>query len=144
MLSAAALMWVLDRRLPLAHWIDHPWNRLGGVPAAAGIGVAAAALARFRRAQTTVNPLDLSKSSQLVTGGVFRMSRNPMYLGLSLLLVGWALWLGSASPWLIAVMFVALITRMQIIPEEQALGTLFGEQYLAYRRRTARWLGVAR
>jgi protein-S-isoprenylcysteine O-methyltransferase Ste14 len=111
MLSAGALSWVLDRRLPLADWIDHPWNTLGGVPAAAGI---------------------------------FRVTRNPIYLGLSLLLVGWALWLGSASPWLIAALLVALITRLQIIPEEQALGTLFGEQYLAYRRRTARWIGVAR
>jgi protein-S-isoprenylcysteine O-methyltransferase Ste14 len=51
---------------------------------------------------------------------------------------------GGSSPWLMPALFVALITRVQIITEEQALGTLFGEQYLAYRRRTARWIGVAR
>jgi protein-S-isoprenylcysteine O-methyltransferase Ste14 len=144
MVFAGALMWVLDRRLPLAHWLDPPWNRLALVPAALGVGIAAAALARFRQAQTTANPVDLSKSSRLVTDGIFRVSRNPMYLGLSLLLIGWALWLGSASPWFIPPLFVVLITRVQIIPEEQALGALFGEQYLAYRRRAARWIGAAR
>jgi protein-S-isoprenylcysteine O-methyltransferase Ste14 len=105
LLSAGALMWVLDRQLPLAHWIDHPWNRLAAVP---------------------------------VVAGIFRVSRNPMYLGFSLLPVGWALRLGSASPWLIAALFVAVITQVQIIAEEQALGTLFGKQCLVYRRRAAR------
>jgi protein-S-isoprenylcysteine O-methyltransferase Ste14 len=144
MIFAGALMWVLDRRLPLTHWLEPPWNGLALAPAAVGVGIAAAALARFRQAQTTVNPVDLSKSSRLVTDGIFRVSRNPMYLGLLLLLIGWALWLGSASPWFIPPLFVMLITRVQIIAEEQALGALFGEQYLAYRRRAARWIGVAR
>jgi len=144
MLVAGALMWALDRWLPLAHWIDPPWNRMGAVPVALGIAVAAAALARLPQAQTTANPVDLSKSSRLVTDGIFRVSRNPMYLGLSLLLIGWALWLGNATPWFIPPLFAILITRVQIIPEEQALGRLFGEQYFAYRRRAARWLGVAR
>ncbi|MGF6598624.1 protein-S-isoprenylcysteine O-methyltransferase Ste14 [Paraburkholderia sp. GAS448] len=53
---------------------------------------------RFRQARTTTNPMDPSKASRLVTDGVFCVSRNPMYLGLELLLIGWAVWLGSASP----------------------------------------------
>jgi protein-S-isoprenylcysteine O-methyltransferase Ste14 len=144
MLVAGAIMWTLDRWLPLAHWIDHPWNRFAALPAAVGVAAAAAALARFRQAQTTVNPMDPSKTSRLVTGGIFGVSRNPMYLGLSLLLIGWALWLGSASPWLVPPLFVILITFVQIIPEERVLGRLFGAQYATYRRRVPRWIGVTR
>jgi protein-S-isoprenylcysteine O-methyltransferase Ste14 len=64
-----------------------------------------------------------------------------MYLGLTLLLIGWAVWLGSASPWLIPPLFVTIVTLLQILPEEEALGQLFGQQYVEYRRDVARWLG---
>jgi len=104
----------------------------------------AAAIRRFSRAHTTVNPLDPTKASRLVTGGVFQISRNPMYLGMLLLLVGWAIGLGSASPWLILPIFVGVITFFQIIPEEQALQSLFGTEYLPYRQRVARWIGRPR
>jgi protein-S-isoprenylcysteine O-methyltransferase Ste14 len=144
MLLAAALMWALHRWMPLGHWIAPPWDRLGGLPGAVGIAIAVAAVVRFRQARTTVNPMDPSKASRLVTDGVFRFSRNPMYLGLLLLLIGWAVWLGSASPWLIPPLFAIVITVVQIIPEEQALGQLFGEQYLSYRRSVARWIGRRR
>ena len=85
-----------------------------------------------------------SKASSLVTDGVFRISRNPMYLGLLLLLMGWALWLGTASPWLVLPLFVIVITVAQIAPEEQALYRLFGEQYLGYKRNVSRWIGHRR
>jgi protein-S-isoprenylcysteine O-methyltransferase Ste14 len=141
MLFAATLMWALQRWLPLGDWIDSPWNRLGALPGAVGIAVSIAAFVRFRQARTTVNPTDPSKASCLVTDSVFRYSRNPMYLGLVLLLIGWALWLGSASPWLIPPLFMITVTNLQIIPEERALARLFGEQYLAYQRSVARWIG---
>ncbi len=141
MLLAAALMWELHRRLPLAQWIAAPWNRLGVLPGALGIAIDAAALMSFRRARTSINPMVPSKATRLVTDGVFRMSRNPMYLGLLLLLIGWALWLGSASVWLVPPAFAGVITFAQIRPEERALGQLFGAQYLAYRRGVARWIG---
>jgi protein-S-isoprenylcysteine O-methyltransferase Ste14 len=144
MLFAGGLMWALDRRLPLAYWIGPPWNWLGIAPVVLGIAVAVAALLRFRQAQTTLNPVDLGKSSRLVTDSVFRVSRNPMYLGLSLLLIGWAVWLGSASACCVPPLFVCVITWLQIVPEERALSGLFGEPYAAYRQRTARWLGVGR
>jgi protein-S-isoprenylcysteine O-methyltransferase Ste14 len=144
MLLAAALMWALHRWLPLVHWIATPWNRLGALAGAAGVATAVAAFTRFRRAGTTVDPRDPSKASRLVTHGVFRISRNPMYLGLLLLLIGWAVWLGTASPWLIPPLFVIVITVAQIIPEEQALHKLFGEQYRAYQRRVSRWIGHRR
>jgi len=144
MLLAAALMWVLHRWLPLGHWIATPWNRLGGLPAAVGVAIAVAAFASFRQARTTVDPMAPSKASSLVTDGVFRISRNPMYLGLLLLLMGWALWLGTASPWLVLPLFVVVITVAQIVPEEQALYRLFGEQYLGYKRNVSRWIGHRR
>lgn len=88
--------------------------------------------------------MDPSKASRLVTDGVFRISRNPMYLGLVLLLIGWAVWLGSASPWLVPPLFVTVITVVQIIPEERALGQRFGDQYRTYQQRVARWVGRRR
>jgi len=144
MVLAATLMWGVDRWVPLTRWINSPWNRFGGLVAAVGVAIAVAALARFRDAGTTVDPMNPSKASQLVTGGVFRISRNPMYLGLTLLLVGWAIWLGNASPWLIPPLFVTLITAVQIIPEERALRQRFGEQYVSYQRSVARWIGRRR
>src|SRR5206468_8396371 len=141
---AAGLMWLLDHYMPLVQWIAHPWNRLGGLLAAVGIVIDVTALICFRNAGTTVNPLDPSKASSLVTDGVFRVSRNPMYLGLVLLLIGWGVWLGSASPWLVPPLFVIVLTIVQIVPEEQALSRRFGEQYLSYRRKVARWIGLRR
>jgi protein-S-isoprenylcysteine O-methyltransferase Ste14 len=141
MLLAALIMWALHRWLPLGHWISSPWDRLGALVAAAGIALVAPAMAGFRRARTTVNPMDPGKASQLVTDGIYRVTRNPMYLGLTLLLAGWGLWLGSASPWLIPPLFVLVITCVQIIPEERALEQLFGDAYRAYRRRVPRWIG---
>jgi protein-S-isoprenylcysteine O-methyltransferase Ste14 len=142
MLLAAGVMWALNLWLPLAHWIPGPWNLVGAaVPAAIGFVIAVAAFVRFHQVHTTVNPVDPSKATQLVTDGVFRFSRNPMYLGLVLLLIGWAVWIDSASPWIIPPLFMIVITRVQIMPEEQALERLFGAQYVAYRRSVARWIG---
>ena len=144
MALAAVLMWALDRWIPLAQWIGQPWNRLGGLVAAVGVIIAVAALVRFRQVGTTVNPTDPSKASHLVTDGVFRYSRNPMYVGLLLLLIGWAICLGNASPWVVPPLFVVLLTFSQINPEERALRQLIGEQYVSYQRSVARWLGRRR
>jgi protein-S-isoprenylcysteine O-methyltransferase Ste14 len=144
MVLAGALMWGLDRWEPLAQWINPPWNRFGGLVAAVGVAIAVAAFARFRKAGTTVDPMDPSKASRLVTDGVFRVSRNPMYLSLTLLLVGWAIWLGSASPSLVPPLFVLLITVVQIIPEERALHERFGGPYVSYQRSVSRWIGRRR
>jgi protein-S-isoprenylcysteine O-methyltransferase Ste14 len=141
MMLAAGLMWALDRWMPLGQWIRAPWNRLAGVVAVAGIAIAVAAFLRFRRIGTTVNPIDPSQATRLVADGVFCISRNPMYLGLLLLLIAWGLWLGSASPWLVPPLFMVVITLVQILPEERALTRKFGEGYLAYRRNVARWIG---
>ena len=102
--------------------------------------IALVAFASFYIARTTINPLDPSRASALVTGGIFRITRNPMYLSLLLLLVAYAIRLGSWVEWLGPVLFAAYVTRFQIIPEERILAAKFGAAFLAYKSRTRRWI----
>ena len=108
--------------------------------AVAGACLDLAGLVSFRKARTTVNPLTPQRSSAVVTTGIYRFTRNPMYLGLALMLLGWAVYL--VSPWglLGPLVFAAYITRFQIVPEERALQSRFGAAYTAYRAKVRRWL----
>ncbi len=144
MLLAAALMWSLHRWWPLASFLSVPWNRIALLPTAAGILIAAAAITQFRRSQTTLNPIEPSKASHLVTAGIWRYTRNPMYLGLLLLLIGWALWLGTArSPLVRAVpLFAILIYIAQIVLRGTRHGcTVWRSVRGAYRQKVGRWIG---
>lgn len=141
MLLSATLMWALHLWLPLGQLITTPWNYFAALPVVIGRVITVAAGRRFRQARTTFDPSKPREASCLVTGGVFRVSRNPMYLGLLLLLVGWALWLGTVSPWLVLPLFVIIISVAYIVPEEHALEERFGETYFAYRHSVGRWIG---
>lgn len=138
-LVAALLMWLIDRLLPLG-------VALAGlmVPAAllavAGVVICALGVLSFRRAGTTVNPLEPERASQLVVTGIYRFTRNPMYLGFALLLLAWAMFLASPPALFVLAAFVAWMNRFQIAPEERALGLKFGEDFAAYRRAVRRWL----
>ncbi len=112
---------------------------VSAVIAAMGVAVAAAGVLEFSRARTTVNPHRINDASALVMGGVYRWTRNPMYVGLLLVLVAWMLWLGAMSNLVILLLFVVAITELQIKPEEQALAKRFGDEYDAYCRRVRRW-----
>jgi protein-S-isoprenylcysteine O-methyltransferase Ste14 len=116
--------------------------RVAGALAIALIGAAfsVAGIAAFRRAKTTVNPMKPQAASSLVTDGVYRITRNPMYVGLTCVLLAWAVFMGV--PWALMgpVGFVAYTTRFQIVPEERALSSLFAEQYRAYTASVRRWL----
>lgn len=114
-----------------------------------GLGLAAFGLAgvfgapafrAFARARTTINPVRIEAASALVTGGIYRVTRNPMYVALTLLLLGWAAVLGGV--WLLAgpLVFVLWIDRLQIAPEERVLRAKFGAAYAAYAARVRRWL----
>ena len=94
----------------------------------------------FRRHKTTVNPFTPAKSSSLVATGIYRYSRNPMYLGLFLALLGWGAYLGNWASALLLPAFVAYMNRFQIHPEERVLTESFGPQFLAYARSVRRWL----
>lgn len=94
----------------------------------------------FRRARTTVNPLKPEAASALVTSGIYRYTRNPMYVGFALWLLAWGLYLASPLVLLGVLGFVLYMNRLQIAPEERALGRLFGAAFAAYRQRVRRWL----
>jgi protein-S-isoprenylcysteine O-methyltransferase Ste14 len=93
----------------------------------------------FRQAKTTVNPLKPHASS-LVTWGVYAISRNPMYLGGLIMLLGWAIFLSNALAFLFLPIYVLYLNRFQITPEERVLTSLFGQTYVAYQARARRWL----
>lgn len=94
----------------------------------------------FGRAKTTIDPVHIDRASVVVTSGVYRYTRNPMYVGLTCLLLSWSAFL--ASPWtLLGPLFFALyITRFQIVPEERMMEAKFGAAYLNYKRRVRRWI----
>ncbi len=105
-----------------------------------GLMIPIAGSIAFRKAQTTINPLKPEQASTLVTNGVFRLSRNPMYLGMSLVLLAWAISLMNVAAILLVPCFMLYIDRFQIRPEERALVANFGEEFEAYRHSVRRWL----
>ena len=105
-----------------------------------GCAIGAASVLQFLLAKTTLNPFQLEMASQLVTGGIYRLSRNPMYLSLVFILLAWMVYLGSFSALLGVVLFIWYITKFQIKPEEEGLKHLFGDAFTAYCQRTRRWL----
>ncbi len=94
----------------------------------------------FKRARTTVNPMKPESSSSLVVAGIYRLTRNPMYLGFLLILLGWAAYLSNALSVLAIPAFVLYMTVFQIRPEERALDSLFGPEFAAYKARVRRWI----
>jgi len=106
----------------------------------AGLTVVTLGFVEFRRARTTIDPVDITAASSLVTSGVFRLTRNPMYLGFTLLLIGWAVYL--SSPWTVVgpIVFVLFIQRFQIQPEERVMRQKFGDAYVNYVEAVRRWL----
>jgi protein-S-isoprenylcysteine O-methyltransferase Ste14 len=106
----------------------------------AGILVGGIALSLFARARTTVNPLKPRESSALVTRGVYRWTRNPMYLGMLIVLVAWALLMANWLAFIGLPLFIVFINRFQIGPEERVLRERFGAQFDDYCARVRRWL----
>lgn len=136
----AGAMWAVARWFPL---LDVSLAGLGvaaGLVLLAGLAVLAFAVARFVGARTTVDPLHPEAASTLVTGGIFRLTRNPMYLGMALVLAAWAVRLGDGGSVLLLAGFVAYIARFQIAPEERALRARFGADFEDYCRRVRRWI----
>lgn len=105
---------------------------VGGVLSVAGA-------IRFRQAKTTANPMKPQAASSLVTTGIFKATRNPMYLGLLFVVIGWAAFLCSLWSLVGPIAFALYITRFQIQPEERVLAGLFGAEYTAYQSRVRRW-----
>jgi protein-S-isoprenylcysteine O-methyltransferase Ste14 len=137
----ACLMWRVDRSLPIMRLVAAPYDELGWGLMVVGALFDAASFVLFLRAKTTINPLRPQRAQQLVTAGPYRISRNPMYLGLALVLSGWGLRLGSLGPLVLVAGFVQLLSIVQIRPEEAALTARFGARYVDYCRHVNRWIG---
>lgn len=137
---AAALMWVVSRVAVPMHL---PRGiRLALVVVFVGVGLAfgVSAMATFRRAKTTMNPMAPETASALVTHGVFGISRNPMYVSLVMYLLAWGAYLSNWAALAVVPLFALYIQRFQIAPEERALEERFGDGYRMYRRQVRRWL----
>lgn len=105
-----------------------------------GVIVALLGVASFRRAGTTVNPLQPAAASHLVVSGIYRWTRNPMYLGMLLVLLGWGLFLANVLAFLSALAFIPLMNRLQIGPEERILTATFGPVFISYQSAVRRWI----
>ena len=120
---------------------DMPWRvPLCALLFVAGAGLDMAGLVHFLKARTTVNPLDPAAATKLVTGGLYRFTRNPMYLGLALLLLAWGIFLANVAALLGIPAFVLYMNRFQIAPEERALEARFSAEYSRYCARVRRWI----
>lgn len=138
LLAALGTMGLLHLGLPIAQWVQGWWRLLGALPILFGAGSNLVGDRQFERHGTTIKPF--ARPRALVVDGVFRFSRNPMYLGMVSVLLGAAVALGSVGPLLVPPVFAAVITRQFIVPEERALRARFGDQYVAYAARGRRWL----
>ncbi len=139
-LLAAVLIWGLRRAFP-EEGIFIPyrravyWTLLG-----LGLAVVAAGIVQFRRARTTVNPMRPADASTLVTGGIYRFTRNPMYLGDVLILLAVAVFFSNPLGLAGVALFAAWMSLLQIPAEERALSQAFGEEFTRYCERVRRWL----
>ena len=138
LLVSIVIMLALRFLLPVPKIIPTPWNVLGIVPLACGIALNLAADKAFREVGTTVKPFE--ESAALLTSGVFRISRNPMYLGYELILIGIAIMLRSLTPYVVIPVFVVLMNRVFIRVEEQMLEEKFGPAWSEYGRKVRRWI----
>jgi len=133
-------MWLTSHALPQFTFTYAPLRIV-----AVGMGIAGGvttglAMVSFIRAHTTLNPMKPSSASSLVQSGIYRFTRNPMYLGLLFVLIGWALYLANVPALLFLPSFTFYMNRFQIEPEERALGEQFGQEYREYTSRVRRWL----
>lgn len=139
-LLIGVLMWLVSRVVPWSEFTLPNRSLIALVAALAGFIVSSLGFFSFRRAGTTVNPTKPSATTSLVVVGVYRLTRNPMYVGLLLLLLAWATYLSSAVAFIFLPVFVLYINRFQIQPEERVLELKFGSEYAAYKGRVRRWL----
>jgi protein-S-isoprenylcysteine O-methyltransferase Ste14 len=138
LLLAIVTMAVLNVIAPWRHLLVFPWTLVGVVPLVLGIALNLVADSQLKKHATTVKPFE--KSSSLVTTGAYRICRHPMYLGFALILVGLAMLMGTATPFVVIPAFVALIETTFVRVEERMMAATFGESWRSYAGRVGRWI----
>jgi len=135
----AGLMYLLATYLPFGYFDFFGRRGLLFILLGLGFCVGTYAILLFTLSKTTIDPRSPAKATKLVTNGLYKFTRNPMYLALLLLLLAWGIWLGNAFNTVLAAGFVAYMNRFQIQPEEEALLLLFGKEYQQYCTKVRRW-----
>jgi protein-S-isoprenylcysteine O-methyltransferase Ste14 len=133
-------MWFIAMQLPSLSIALPGHHGLAAIISGVGIFFILAGAYEFQKAKTTLNPTTPAASSSVVASGIYRVSRNPMYVGFLLALTGWAIFLSHPLPFLLLPAFVAYINRFQISPEEPVLSAKFGDEYETYKQGVRRWL----
>ena len=134
-----ALMWLVSAYAVFN--ITLPWrSAFALLSCTVGFAIVLAGVFTFRRMKTTVNPLTPEATTTMVTSGIYRFTRNPMYLGFLLVLAGWAMYLSNLLAFALLPLFVWYMNRFQIVPEERALGVKFSQAFTEYKRSVRRWL----
>lgn len=139
-LLSGLLMWLLAQLFPVLNG-SWPANILiSSLFVVIGLAIALNGIMAFKRGKTTVNPKRPIDTARLVNTGIYRYSRNPMYLGMLFLLMAWAVQLGNIISIVGIVLYIAYMTRFQIVPEERALQAKFSDDFFEYKKQVRRWL----
>ena len=136
--TSLAAMVLMNLFIPVQQLIIYPWNATGIIPLLLGMALNLSADRAFKRNATTVKPFEMSKV--LITSGTFKYTRNPMYLGMVLILIGAALLLGTLSPFIIIPVFAITMDRIFIVAEEKMLDQRFGDKWKQYKTNVRRWI----
>lgn len=140
LIIAGFLMWIIARVTPQLMLLYPARGLLTALLAVLGVAAVYAGLREFGKASTTVHPQRPDEASSVVTSGIYRFTRNPMYLGMLLTLLAWLAWLANVAAAIVPVAFVVYITWYQIKPEERLLTDKFGAPYETYLRTVRRWI----
>lgn len=138
LLTSIVTMVVLRFLLPMRLIVTFPWTLLGLAPAALGVVLNLVADQAFKKNQTTVKPFE--KSTSLLVDGAYAISRNPMYLGFTLILLGIAVFLGAITPFVVVPVFAGLMEFAFIRVEESTMEETFGQAWHVYKTKVRRWI----
>ena len=139
-LLSAILMWTISKHYDQANFSLNQFNQLALFFLIVAVIIIVISIKKFIKIKTTISPLKPNKTSILVDSGIYKYTRNPMYLGLLLILFSLFLYLKNFLSFLVLPLFVIYITKNQILPEEKVLENLFGDQFKKYKNKVRRWI----
>ena len=131
-------MALLQLLLPLYQYVQPPLAYAGIIIVFLGIVLSAISANMFVKADTGLLPFE--EATALVTGGIFRITRNPMYLGMFLMVFGAAFLMGSIGALIPLLVFMLIIRYNFVAGEERFMEAAFGQQYLDYKSKVRRWI----